>query len=85
MVAGLPGADRQVMTVADGITSPELCDAYFKCYRNTNFKSNPSFDDDPSIAALEWHTKEFTYETSLSEFCVDDIVTIIDDLIDEKL
>ncbi len=85
MVAGLPGADRRALVVSVGVNSPELCDYYYRCYKDSQFDPNPGFDGDPVIQSLRWHTKDFTYETSLCYFCVDDIITILDDLIDEKL
>ena len=79
MIAGLPGADRRSLMRDPGISSPALCAAYLKCYKDNYFEPNPDLDRE------EWDDSDFTYETSLCHFCVDDIVTIIDDLIDEKL
>lgn len=79
MVAGLPGADRRAMVKTISITSPDLCAAYLKCYKDKEFEPNPSMEN------KAWGQESFTYETSLDKSDVEDIITIIDDLIDERL
>ncbi len=79
MVAGLPGADRRQMITKHGVTSPALAEAYYKGYKDHNFAPNPYIDPEN-----EWG-QGYTYETSLLHFSVDDIITILNDLIEEKL
>ncbi len=81
MVAGLPGAVRRAIMKSDvgNMESPELISYMYRAY------NLGKFDPNPEIERREWDDQGFTYESSLSEFCVDDIITIINDLIDEKL
>ena len=76
MVAGLPGADRRALVKSVAVISPMLRESYIKCYGNDSFEANPN---------RAWVEDGIIYETSLSYFCVAGIVTILDDLIEEKL
>ena len=75
MVAGLPGAVRRNLATSI-ITSPTLIDAYGGAYGIEEFEPNP-------VAGI-LEDLIYIYETSLRCVSVDDIITILNDLIKEK-
>ena len=79
MVAGLPGADRrELMTSGVLNTSPCLTNAYIKAYGLDKFHPNPDTLGESADEPC------YSYELSLPQFDVDDIRTILTDLIEEK-
>lgn len=79
MVAGLPGADRRAImdSGVKNMYAPALVDAMESAYHMNKFEPNP--------VSCPLENPEFSYETSLNELFVSDIVTILNDLIDERL
>ena len=71
MVAGLPGADRR-RSISSNISCGDLYGYYQKVYKLFNFRPNPQSGD-------------LTYEMSLCALSIGDIISILDDLIEEKL